>query len=296
MALNGRWKKSPSGSRRRIGVRRLARTRNASNRRLKLTAILLETKPASLIQVPPPQLVFWTKTSSTKRRHLNVLPCWGPMQKDSRDSFRSACANRATQIGGIVKQNKWQSGAMQRHGRLSLSLVPIQAFSGYTRRDSWTATLHARHVEAPENLRKKESRGSARNHEGFLDIEFCEGASLFSPFQYSRVSNLYSAIVLFFNSLLQGSVLVLTATRLSTRSHLAGLPIVLDRWRPPLFLFFDSVQSLLFDTPLLHKRLAVLLFLFISENIYCHILRSSNFGPTKSNSRRSCLRFRIPST
>lgn len=112
-----------------------------------------------------PRWFFSTKTSSTKRRILNVLPCWGPMQKGSRDSFRSACANRATQIDCIVKQNKWQSGAMQRHGRLFLSLVPIQAFSGCTRRGTWTATLHARHVQASENLRKKEGPGSTRNME-----------------------------------------------------------------------------------------------------------------------------------
>lgn len=91
-----------------------------------------------------PRWFFRQKRAPLSAVILNVPPCWGPMQKDSRNSFRSACANRATQIGGIVKQNKWQSGAMQRHGRLFLSLVPIQAFSGYTRRDSWTATLHAR--------------------------------------------------------------------------------------------------------------------------------------------------------
>lgn len=44
--------------------------------------------------------------SSTKRRHLHLLPCWTDAGKTGEISFRSACASRAIQNDRIVKQNK----------------------------------------------------------------------------------------------------------------------------------------------------------------------------------------------
>lgn len=165
-SIGAEWplEKEPKWVRWRIGVRRLVRARNASNRRLKLTAILLETKPASLIQAPPGG--FSTKTSSTKRRHFEGASVLGTdaerlarfISKRLRQSSHSNQWHRQTK-----QMAEWGNGKARTALLESCPNPSLQRLSAKGVVDSyWTRCMHCTYVQALEKLREKELRGSAR--------------------------------------------------------------------------------------------------------------------------------------